>query len=303
MSNELSITQKDITDQVNSRIKGLENEGLQLPVNYNAANALKSAWFAIQKVQDKNKRPALEVVTKDSVANSLLDMVVQGLSPAKTQLYFVVYGKELQMQRSYFGTQAVLKRLSNVRDIWAEVIHDEDEFEIGSKKGRMLVTKFHPKFENQDKPIVGAYAVVEKDDGELIYTVMTKKEIDQAWSKRKNSGAVQKEFPQEMAKRTVINRAAKSFINTSDDSDLLTDSINRTTAEEYDSERKDVTPQPEKTKALEEKVFKQDEPRPVEEIVEEAEQESLDLAYEDPNKMNFEREEVPQNVEDGDYPF
>ncbi|MEK1438368.1 recombinase RecT, partial [Limosilactobacillus fermentum] len=47
-------------------------------------------------------------------------------------------------------------------------------------------------------------------------------------------------FSDEMAKRTVINRAAKMFINTSDDSDLLTGSINAATEAEYE-EPKDVT--------------------------------------------------------------
>ena len=242
MTDNISIVQKDITDRVSQRVQQLQNDGLQLPVNYNASNALKSAWFAIQKVQDRNKRPALEVATKDSIAKSLLDMVIQGLSPAKTQAYFLVRGNELQMERSYFGTQAVVKRLSEVSDIWAEVIHEGDDFEIGSKEGRLIVTKFEPKFVNQDKPLIGAFAAVKKADGEIVYTVMTKNEIDTAWSHRQNSGNVQKEFPQEMAKRTVINRAAKNFINTSDDSDLLAQAINTTTANEFDNDqRKDVT--------------------------------------------------------------
>ena len=82
---------------------------------------------------------------------------------------------------------------------------------------------------------------------------MTKKEIDKSWSKAKTKN-VQTDFPQEMAKRTVINRAAKSFINTSDDSDLLTESIKRTTENEYDNSRKDVTPE-KQTVALEQKLF------------------------------------------------
>ncbi|GEK28880.1 recombinase RecT [Furfurilactobacillus siliginis] len=242
MANEV-INQKDITDQVSSRIKGLEQDGLQLPANYNANNALKAAWFTIQKVQDKNRRPALEVVTRESVANSLLNMVTQGLSPAKTQAYFIVRGNELQLQRSYFGTQAAVKRLTNVDDIWAEVIHEDDTFEIGADHGRTVVAEFKPKFANQDKPLIGAFAVVKKTDGEQVYTVMTKAEIEQAWSHRQNHGDVQKEFPQEMAKRTVINRAAKNFLNTSDDSDLLVESINDTTSDEYDNDkRKDITP-------------------------------------------------------------
>ncbi|MGO0053923.1 recombinase RecT, partial [Streptococcus suis] len=44
-------------------------------------------------------------------------------------------------------------------------------------------------------------------------------------------------FPQEMAKRTVINRAAKQFFNTSDDSDILIEAVNRTTENEFDGTR------------------------------------------------------------------
>ena len=85
--------------------------------------------------------------------------------------------------------------------------------------------------------------MIEKTDGEKILTIMTKKEIDKSWAQSRN-GSVQKNFPQEMAKRTVINRAAKQFFNTSDDNDLFIDAVNRTTENEFDNERnvKDITP-------------------------------------------------------------
>ena len=79
--------------------------------------------------------------------------------------------------------------------------------------------------------------MIEKTDGEKILTIMTKKEIDKSWAQAKTKN-VQNNFPQEMAKRTVINRAAKQFFNTSDDNDLFIDAVNRTTANEYDNERK-----------------------------------------------------------------
>jgi recombination protein RecT len=103
-----------------------------------------------------------------------------------------------------------------------------------------------------DKPLVGAFAVVQKLSDEKVYTIMTKKEIDKSWSKTKAyKNTVQQDFSQEMAKRTVINRAAKMFVNTSDDSDLMVDAISRTTGNEYeDDERKNVTPKQEKTKQL-----------------------------------------------------
>ncbi|CAI8942242.1 recombinase RecT [Bacillus sp. IT-13CA1] len=261
--NQLAIIQKDITDDVNKSLTRLQDDGLVLPSNYNASNALKSAFFKLQEVRDKNGKPALEVCSRESIANSLLDMVVQGLSPAKTQCYFIVYGNQLQLNRSYFGTQAVLKRLTNVKDIWANVIFEGDVFDYEIDGGREKLLKHETKFQNRDNDILGAYAVVKTIEDEEILTVMTRKEIEASWSQAKTK-SVQNKFPQEMAKRTVINRAAKSFINTSDDSDLLVQAINNSTENEYDNERVDVTPA---------EVQKQ--------IEENANSEIIDLKYED----------------------
>lgn len=244
MANEVVKIQKDITDVVNSNLSRLQDEGLVIAPNYAPANALKSAFFKILKTKDRNKRPALEVCTKDSIANALLEMVTQGLSPAKNQCYFIVYGNELQLQRSYFGTMAVLLQQSRIKSIKAEVIYEGDDFELEIIDGEKKFKRHDTHWKNQDNPIEGAYCIIEDTDGNEKLTLMTKKEIDKSWSKTKTGGSTQKEFPQEMAKKTVINRAAKFFINISDDSDILADSINKTTADEYDNERavKDITP-------------------------------------------------------------
>ena len=246
MNNQVAQQQKPtkLTDLVLDRVKQMQDtQDLSLPKNYNASNALNAAFLELQKVQDRNHRPALEVCSHDSIVKSLLDMTLQGLSPAKDQCYFIVYGNELQMQRSYFGTVAAVKRLDGVQKVRAEVVHQDDAFEIGSNEDMELVVKqFTPSFENQDKPIIGAFAMIKTDEG-TDFTVMTKKEIDQSWAQtRQKNNKVQQNFSQEMAKRTVLNRAAKMFINTSDDSDLLTGAINDTTSNEYDDERRDVTP-------------------------------------------------------------
>ncbi|HFQ4897018.1 TPA: recombinase RecT, partial [Streptococcus agalactiae] len=130
------------------------------------------------------------------------------------------------------------------KDIYAEVIYKGDDFKIKNENGRKVFVSHDTDWMNADNEIVGAYCIIEKEDGEKILTVMTKKEIDKSWSKAKTKN-VQNDFPQEMAKRTVINRAAKQFFNTSDDNDLFVDAVNRTTENEYDNDRqvKDVTPQ------------------------------------------------------------
>lgn len=298
MSN-LAILQKDITEQINTKVATLQNEGLALPANYNYSNALKSAFFKLQTVTDRNKQGALQVCTTSSIANTLLDMVVQGLTPAKNQCYFIVYGNELQMQRSYFGTQAVLKRLSGVNDIWANIIFEGDEFEMEiDEEGRERLVKHKTSFLNRDNEILGAYAIIDTEkDGQML-TVMTKKEIKTSWSKAKSSG-VQNQFPQEMAKRTVINRAAKNYINTSNDSDLLVDAINGTTANESDYEREDVTESTTETTVdllAEFEEIKENTPDTPIEVIEEAPQDPFPIENNAPEMIEAEIIEVEETV-------
>ena len=234
-----ALLQKDITDQVTTKVAAMQREGLALPSNYSPANALKSAFFAMTNAPGGN---LLEKCSKESIANALLDMTIQGLSPAKTQCYFIPYGQTLKLTRSYFGTMAVVKRLKGVKNIWANVIYEGDTFDIEiDAQGHERLVKHDTSFLNRDNAIIGVYAIIEKDDGEQFLTTMTRKEIDKAWSKAKTKN-VQNDFPQEMAKRTVINRAAKAFINTSDDSDLLIEAIRSTTENEYpdNNERKEA---------------------------------------------------------------
>ena len=242
MANELTLLQKDITDNIARKLDELKKDGgLAIPANYNPANALKSAFFEMTNSASGN---LLEKCSRESIANSLLNMAIQGLSPAKKQCYFVPYGQNLSMQRSYFGTQKVVKSLTNVDDIWATVIYEGDEFEIEIEGGRERIAKHTTSFLNRDNDIIGAYCIIKKSDGEEVLTVMTRKEIEASWSQSKNK-SVQNKFPQEMAKRTVINRAAKAFINTSDDSDALIQAVNDTTEEEFENDQeravRDVT--------------------------------------------------------------
>ena len=69
MANELTVLQKDLTDQINTKLDDLRKQGLATPKNYNPANALKSAFYAMTNAQGGN---LLMKGTKESIANSLL---------------------------------------------------------------------------------------------------------------------------------------------------------------------------------------------------------------------------------------
>lgn len=229
----------EIVASVNTRITEMQkNEGLKLPANYSPSNALNAAWLLLS---DGSKgQSLLQKTTPESQAKALLSMVIQGLSPAKNQVYFIPYGKDLTLTRSYFGSLAILRRLDNVKDVWAQVIREGDQWAVKSERGRMVID-WEPNVESLDNEIVAAYAVIEDTEGVLNYTLMTRKQIDQSWSHSKTKN-VQREFPDQMAMRTVLNRAAKFYINSSSDNDLLLGAINETTADEY--ERKEVSEAP-----------------------------------------------------------
>lgn len=240
---------KEMIDSVLFKVNKMEREGnISFPSRYNPGNALRSAWLQIQEAKDMNNRPALEVCTKESVANALLNTVIQGLSPAKKQVYYIVYGNQLQAQRSYFGTMAATKRIPGVVDVWADVVYEGDQFQAKKVHGGWQVIQHESAPENIDpQKIRYAYAVVELEDEEPFTEIMTWAQIQQSWAKsRSKAQTVHKEFPDQMAKRTVINRACKMFFNTSDDSDQLIDAFNAT-GDRIEVEAHDV-PESEKEK-------------------------------------------------------
>lgn len=247
MTNTSAVTvlEKNVSDQVLNRVKELEKENnLQFPANFSYANALKSAWLILQETNDRTGKPVLQSCSKESIANTLLNMVIQGLSPAKKQCYFVAFGGKLQLMRSYMGTIAVTKRLRGVKDVKAYCIYEGDEFEteFDLDTYTLRISKFNPKIENIDNnKLVGAFAVIVGEEGPLHIEIMNMVQIRKAWNQgaaKGNSGA-HNNFSEEMAKKTVINRACKLFANTSDDSDVLIESFND--VETVDDESMDKT--------------------------------------------------------------
>ena len=215
---------ENISEQVLSRIEQFQKDGsMILPKNYSVENHMKSAWLALQEVEDKEHHKALQICTKESIANSLLDMVLQGLSVSKKQGYFIVYGNKLIFKRSYFGTIALAKRAGGmVSEPVANVIYDGDDFqyEIDPKTAKVAIIKHSQKLENIDNSkIKGAYALVTLADGTTQVTIMSIQQIRAAWGQgaTKGNSPAHKNFAEEMAKKTVIGRACKAIINSSDD--------------------------------------------------------------------------------------
>jgi recombination protein RecT len=231
----LSLVQRNIVDVVTAKVQEFLQRGeLNLPANFSPSNALRSAWLILQTTTDRSGKPVLVTCTKSSIANALLDMVIQGLNPAKDQCYFIAYGNQLVCMRSYFGTMAVAKMVDpTIADIVAEVVYEGDVFKYKLDRGQKVITEHEQQIENvNSKKIKAAYAMVINQDGEIRATeIMTFDQIKQSWKQSQvhpveangqlKAGTTHEKFTAEMCKRTVINKLCKPIVNSSDDATLM----------------------------------------------------------------------------------
>lgn len=217
----------ELVEGVLIRINELQEAGdLKLPANYAVGNQLKLAWLAIGEVENKAGKKALDVCTKTSIANALMEMCINGLSVMKKQCDFIIYDDKLTMQMEYHGVVALAKRYGGVKRVTANCIYEDDKFTytIDPKTGFKRIIEHQQNFENVDmNKIRGAYATLTLEDGETFIEIMNMNQIRQAWEQGYTRGQspAHKKFPDQMSMKTVIGRACKLFVSTSDDAGLF----------------------------------------------------------------------------------
>lgn len=231
--------QEETVGQVLAKIKSfIETGDLRLPKDYSPENAIRSAYLVLL---DHDKKP-LENCTKESVCNALFKMTVLGLSPMKKQCDFIPYGTILKCNESYAGNIALAKRYGGLKRIKANAIFAGDvfEFEVGVDGRRKIIKHTQTMESFGTKDLKGAYAICEMEDGTFDVEIMNMIQIRDAWNQgpMKGNSPAHKNFPDQMACKTVINRACKLLIRSSDDSVLMLDD---------DNDTKDITAESVKT--------------------------------------------------------
>ena len=218
----VELVKKDISAQVLAKVDTFQKSGeLRIPKDYSPENALKSAYLVLTDPRSN----LLAKCTKESVANALLKMVVWGLSPLKKQCDFIPYGDKLECTPEYTGNIVLAKRYGNLKWIKANAIFEKDEFEfhVDAETGCKKIVKHIQSLESiGSKNLKGAYAIYQLEDGTTDVEVMSMVQIRDAWNQgaMKGNSPAHKNFPDQMAMKTVINRACKLLIRGSDDSVL-----------------------------------------------------------------------------------
>lgn len=225
----VEVAKKDITTQVLSKVTSMINAGeLRIPSGYSPENALKSAYLVLSETKNSAGKTALEVCTPQSISMALLKMVVWGLSPMKKQCDFIMYGDKLECSPEYTGNMALAKRWGGLVDVKASAVFEGDDFifETDPETGVKRIIKHTQTLASiGSEKVVGAYAVMKMADGSRWTEVMSIEQVRKAWMQgaMKGNSPAHKNFPDQMAIKTVINRACKILIRSSDDSILYSE--------------------------------------------------------------------------------
>lgn len=219
---------KEIQENMNKWISDMVNtKQVRFPANYSPENALKSAMFILADAKMGAKegfKPVLEFCSKGSIYYALQKMLTNGLNPAKNQCYFIPYSTKLDLFISYFGYVTIAKSAAGVKEVSAQMIYKGDEFEYTLDKGKIKILKHNQKLENINPDnIIGAYSFVVDANGNDYVELMNYSQVKKSWSKS-TYGINQKthgDFAEEMAKRTVIRKSLKMFVNSSNDENLF----------------------------------------------------------------------------------
>lgn len=151
-----------------------------------------------------------------NLARCIMKGAYLGLDFMNKECYVITFGGKPQFMTDYKGEEKLAKKYSvtPIKDIYAKLVREDDEFEEGVNKGQQYIN-FKPKPFNTGE-ILGAFAIVYYRDGSMAYEVMSKEEIeyirDNFSKKSKRTGdfsdAWVKSFG-EMAKKTVLRRLCK----------------------------------------------------------------------------------------------
>lgn len=159
------------------------------------------------------KNPKLLECKFDSLFLALCYLAECGIEPDGVEGALVPYKSEVQPQIMFKGYCKLLYSSGMVKDVYADVFY-ENEIAQGHyrfRKGSKPFIHHEPMLTNRGK-IAGAYAVLHTTNGGVLLDQMSVEDIDRirAFSKATYTGNPWDAHYNEMAKKTVLKRCAKT---------------------------------------------------------------------------------------------
>lgn len=186
--------------------------------------------FATTLSLASKQQPKFLQCTEESIVTSMMACVQLDLLPNTPEqlAYLIPYnskgGMILQFQVGYKGLIRLAQRSNQIKSMAVELVFEGDKFKVKLGTNRQLVHEPNFDVDRTDYSLVThAYCTAVLTNGEKVFEVVTRKELD----KIKNSSKAQSPdspwntWPAEMAKKSVIKRAAKLLPSSSEDNRLV----------------------------------------------------------------------------------
>ena len=191
----------------------------------------RAKFFAAHVSLLARDNPALAEAEQQSLLTAMMACVHLDLPPNTPEGYAYVIpyknhrsGKTYaQFQVGYKGLVELAYRSGQIKSLSAEIVLPGDEFEVQFGSERKLVHKPKLDIDRTDvKDFEAAYATATLENGETVFEVMTKSEIDKVMksAKAKSTDAPWKTWTAEMIKKTVIKRLTKLLPKSAKDNRL-----------------------------------------------------------------------------------
>lgn len=195
--------------------------------------------FARVAITAMNTNQDIGMCSIPSVINSLLKCAADGLLPDGREAALVKYGNVAQYMPMVYGLIKRMKNSGEISTVNAHIVYENDEFDFEIVDG-VESFKHKPKLFGERGNIILAYAVVSLRDGGKHIEVMTKADIDKVRASSKSKdGPAWKNWYDEMAKKSVIHRAAKRVPTSSDIAGLMANDAKIIMGKEDDEENKE----------------------------------------------------------------
>lgn len=165
--------------------------------------------------------PDIKDCSPESVMNALMKCAQDGLIPDNREAALVKYGQTAQYMPMVYGLIKRMRNSGEVKSVNAHIVYANDQFDYCIENGIEHFTH-KPCLNGQRGDIILAYAVIILSDGTPHVEVMRKEDIEKARKAGKAAnGPAWSNWYEEMAKKTVIHRAAKRVPTSSDVEALL----------------------------------------------------------------------------------
>lgn len=208
-----------------------ETAGLVARYAANLIDDKRAQQFHAQLSLMAKQDPKIATCTNDSILTAMMACVHLDLMPNTPQQHaFVIpYNNknkgvvELQFQLGYKGLKVLAERSGQVKKIEAELVFEGDKFSYQLGLNRKLTHRPSMDVNRTDYKLVkAAYTVILLSNGEQVFDVMTRPELNkiQDTAKASATDAPWKKWPEAMAKKTVLKRALKLVPSSAEDNRL-----------------------------------------------------------------------------------